>query len=61
MKCPWLDGNNVVFGEVVKGRSVIRRIEEFGSEKGEPTKKVVISNCGELHQMMTDKEMEKQI
>jgi len=44
----WLDGKHVVFGQVVQGMEVVRRIEQCGNKSGKPTKKVVISNCGEL-------------
>lgn len=45
--CPWLDGQHVVFGEVVDGMDIVKRIEECGSQSGEPSKTVVISACGE--------------
>ena len=45
---PWLDGKHVVFGRVIKGYEVVRKIEEVGSEMGTPKKKVIISNCGEI-------------
>ena len=44
---PHLDNKHVVFGEVLKGKNIVRRIENI--EKGVndlPTKPVVISNCG---------------
>ncbi len=50
MKCPWLDGNHVVFGEVVKGRELIKDLEEYASVGGPPVKDVTIFNCGEIHQ-----------
>lgn len=44
----WLDGNHVVFGKVVKGMEVIREIEKYGSESGQTSKKIVISDCGQI-------------
>ena len=44
----WLDGKHVVFGEVVDGMDVLRRVEGFGSPSGRTSKRVVIRNCGQL-------------
>ena len=46
--CPWLDGKHVVFGKVVEGYDIAKKIESFGSGSGKPSKKVVITNCGQL-------------
>ncbi|XP_015789580.1 peptidyl-prolyl cis-trans isomerase E [Tetranychus urticae] len=46
--CEWLDNKHVVFGQVVQGLEVVKRIEACGTKSGKPTKKVVIANCGEL-------------
>lgn len=45
---PWLDKKHVVFGAVVEGMDVVSKMEGLGSKNGKPTKKVVISDCGEL-------------
>jgi peptidyl-prolyl isomerase E (cyclophilin E) len=47
-KTDWLDGKHVVFGNVVDGMDVVRKMEALGSQSGKPSKKVVIDNCGEL-------------
>ncbi|KAK8744008.1 hypothetical protein OTU49_000957 [Cherax quadricarinatus] len=44
----WLDNKHVVFGQVVTGLDVIRKMEKCGTKAGKPTEKVIISNCGEL-------------
>lgn len=45
---PWLDGKHVVFGEVVSGMDVVRKIDAVGSASGAPQQKVTIAECGEL-------------
>merc|ERR1712214_122082 len=45
---PWLDGKHVVFGKVVEGMDVVKKIEAVGSGGGETSKKVVVADCGEL-------------
>lgn len=44
----WLDGQHVVFGQVVEGMDVVKQMESFGCASGSPMKKIVISDCGEL-------------
>ncbi|KAM4636262.1 peptidyl-prolyl cis-trans isomerase F, mitochondrial [Discoglossus pictus] len=44
----WLDNKHVVFGYVKDGYNVIEKIESFGAKNGRPSKKVVVTDCGEL-------------
>jgi len=44
----WLDGKHVVFGKVLDGMELVRRIEALGSGSGTPSKTVTIADSGEL-------------
>ncbi|XP_067269308.1 peptidyl-prolyl cis-trans isomerase A [Pseudorasbora parva] len=44
----WLDGKHVVFGQVVEGLDVIKKVEQYGSSSGKPSAKIVVANCGQL-------------
>ncbi|KAJ2456638.1 hypothetical protein GGF42_003150, partial [Coemansia sp. RSA 2424] len=48
VKTAWLDGNHVVFGEVIKGMDIVKKIEGFGSQSGKTTSTVKITDCGEI-------------
>merc|ERR1712215_225650 len=46
-KTQWLDGKHVVFGQVVEGMDVVKKVESFGSQSGKTNKKIIIANCGQ--------------
>ncbi|GAB6028563.1 hypothetical protein CHUAL_002704 [Chamberlinius hualienensis] len=48
-KTPWLDGRHVVFGKIISGMSVIRKIEQTSTDsRDKPAKDVVIADCGHI-------------
>ncbi|XP_013863154.1 peptidyl-prolyl cis-trans isomerase F, mitochondrial [Austrofundulus limnaeus] len=47
-KTDWLDGKHVVFGSVKGGMEVVKKVESYGSRSGRPSKKIMITDCGEL-------------
>jgi len=47
VKTPWLDGRHVVFGKIIKGMSVVRKIEATPTGASDrPKSKVTIADCG---------------
>ena len=46
-KTSWLDGKHVVFGSVVDGMDIVRKMESMGSQSGKTSQKVTIAACGE--------------
>ncbi|KAI9577873.1 peptidyl-prolyl cis-trans isomerase 5 [Glossina fuscipes] len=45
----WLDGRHVVFGKILSGMDVVRKIENTQTDgRDRPAKDVVITNCGAL-------------
>ena len=46
--CPWLDGKHVVFGEVVDGFDIVKKVESYGSGSGATKSRITIDASGEL-------------
>mmetsp|Transcript_42406 Transcript_42406/g.76130 ORF Transcript_42406/g.76130 Transcript_42406/m.76130 type:complete len:284 (+) Transcript_42406:31-882(+) len=45
---PHLDGKHVVFGEVIEGEEVVKKMEAVGSSSGDTSKKVLVEESGVL-------------
>ncbi|KAL8809599.1 MAG: hypothetical protein Q9200_003271 [Gallowayella weberi] len=45
---PHLDGKHVVFGEVLDGKGIIRKIENLKTQNDKPSADVTIADCGQL-------------
>lgn len=48
VKTPWLDGRHVVFGKVLEGEDLVKRIESQGSNSGTTKTTITIADSGEL-------------
>jgi len=42
----WLDGAHVVFGEVVEGYDLVKKIETYGQPSGAAKATIAIEKCG---------------
>ena len=45
---PWLDGKHVVFGKVIEGEAVVKKIESLGSQSGQTSARITVAASGEL-------------
>jgi peptidylprolyl isomerase len=48
VKTSWLDGRHVVFGKVIEGEDVVKKLETMGSQSGTPSGVLEIADSGEL-------------
>lgn len=44
--CPWLDGKHVVFGHLLEGKDIVKKMEKMGTSSGKTKQKVSIGKCG---------------
>lgn len=57
--CPHLNGKHVIFGEVVKGMNIVRKIEHVNTDDDDkPITDVVIVRCGSLNEESDDSDVE---
>ncbi|CAJ1343984.1 unnamed protein product [Effrenium voratum] len=47
-KAEWLDGEHVIFGEVLEGKDVVLAIEKCATQSGDPSMEITVAACGEL-------------
>ena len=47
VKTSWLDNKHVVFGNVVEGMDVVRKMEGEGTQSGKTKSQVTIATCGQ--------------
>nr|BAN20139.1 peptidyl-prolyl cis-trans isomerase f, ppif [Riptortus pedestris] len=48
VKTTWLDNRHVVFGAVVEGMDVVKKLESYGSQSGKTSKTITVADCGQL-------------
>jgi peptidyl-prolyl isomerase F (cyclophilin D) len=48
VKTSWLDNRHVVFGQVVEGMDIVKKVESYGSQHGKTSKKIIVDDCGQL-------------
>lgn len=48
VKTSWLDTKHVVFGIIVDGMDVVKKIESYGTQSGKTSKKITVANSGQL-------------
>ncbi|KAK1681981.1 hypothetical protein QYE76_042829 [Lolium multiflorum] len=55
---PHLDGKHVVFGKVLDGKALLKKLEAVGSGSGKPTSPVKIVDCGEASNIDTQNQLQ---
>ncbi|KAI7863432.1 peptidyl-prolyl cis-trans isomerase E [Spinellus fusiger] len=49
-KTEWLDDKHVVFGRILAGMDVVKRMEKTGNSTGKVSSRVTITDCGEVQE-----------
>ncbi|KAJ6238865.1 peptidyl-prolyl cis-trans isomerase cyp63 [Anaeramoeba flamelloides] len=57
----WLDGKHVVFGQVLKGMSLVQKIESKGSRSGKTSAEILISDCGQIERNVESETVKKDL
>merc|ERR1712110_640941 len=47
-----LDGKHVVFGQVVEGMDVVKKVESYGSQSGKCSQKICVADSGQLLKLL---------
>ena len=58
---PHLDDKHVVFGEVLSGKNIVRKMENLKTQSDKPVEDVKVVKCGELSGADLETSMEKPV